>query len=655
MDFEHLGKVSVKRETLIGIVICITGNILISLALNIQKLAHHKVAEKHEIERLSTLREEDEDDLTPRRVPRQDPLDNIEERSERTQSQYSQPSLDPTPNSDRIVSDPDVTEHTPLVNFPILASRSEPVLLDYGSASSSSSTPPNPQKRHLFARLFRSKSSESSPPARPLHANLVPVDVIAANRVSPPKGEVLPEGEADHNSHEGDYLKSKLWWAGFVLMNLGECGNFISYAWAPASVVAPLGTFALIANCFFAPLILGERFRKRDGVGILLAIIGAVTVVLSSPSSQEGDPRLNPSQLIAAISRTPFVLYTIIYVVFIALLATFSEMDFGKRFVFIDVGICALFGGFTVLSTKAISSLLTMEWIKIFKEWITYPTVAVLIGTGVGQIRYLNRALMRFDSKVVIPIQFVLFNLSAIVGSSILYGDFEHAQFHQIVTFLYGCAATFAGVFVITWSSSSSQAADSKVPNGGASSPLSDMSQDTQNGISSLAQRRERSALVLPPVSAVGSDGTRSTPVLRTKQSAMSVRALSSPAQHLLLAHTPPTEPSPLRRDLERGVGSPESIPRRWTIWSAGPDVAYMPLRSEGPQSRRTSLSRDYRDRMGSMPRSAGGRNPRSGSSLTRDWRQQQQQDPGSAGGDSVVGSYSSTNLGGWNAPNSAT
>lgn len=31
-------------------------------------------------------------------------------------------------------------------------------------------------------------------------------------------------------------------WTGFLLMNVGELGNFISYAFAPASVVAPLGT-----------------------------------------------------------------------------------------------------------------------------------------------------------------------------------------------------------------------------------------------------------------------------------------------------------------------------------------------------------------------------------------------------------------------------
>lgn len=37
-----------------------------------------------------------------------------------------------------------------------------------------------------------------------------------------------------------------------------------------------------------------------------------------------------------------------------------------------------------------------------------------------------------------------------------LYGDFRKATFHQMVTFLYGCGATFAGVFILTWTRSSS-------------------------------------------------------------------------------------------------------------------------------------------------------------------------------------------------------
>jgi len=56
--------------------------------------------------------------------------------------------------------------------------------------------------------------------------------------------------------------------------------------------------------------------------------------------------------------------------------------------------------------------------------------------------------------QVIIPVQFVFFTLSAIIGSAILYGDFKETKFHQRVTFLYGCAATFLGVFVIAWAPS---------------------------------------------------------------------------------------------------------------------------------------------------------------------------------------------------------
>lgn len=46
-----------------------------------------------------------------------------------------------------------------------------------------------------------------------------------------------------------------------------------------------------------------------------------------------------------------------------------------------DVGLCAVFGGFTVLSTKAISTLLTMKWIDMFTDVITYPVIAVSVSS----------------------------------------------------------------------------------------------------------------------------------------------------------------------------------------------------------------------------------------------------------------------------------
>ncbi|KAK7049641.1 hypothetical protein VNI00_005672 [Paramarasmius palmivorus] len=398
--------------TVIGITVAIAGNVLISLALNIQKLAHQRLdAEKPSRSEsaprgrtASTLEEEEEDEG-----------DNTNDNN------ITNASSQPQASSSSSTSE---AESQPLLPFP----RVQPG--EYGTVTPYDSN--KPKAWSWFSRR-RKKTPELSS---------MPVEIIteesfqAQNGLTNGNGHKKPEDtrkEDVTDGNESDYLKSKLWWSGFLLMNVGEMGNFISYAWAPASVVAPLGTFALIANCLFAPLILGERFRKRDILGILIAIVGAVTVVLSSNAS---DGRLDPDGLVHAISQIPFIVYSCVYAVAATILTVLSQGPLGRQWVLIDVGLCALFGGFTVLSTKAVSTLLTMRWTQVFNRFITYPVILVLVLTGIGQIRYLNRALMRFDSKIVIPIQFVLFNLSAIIGSAILYGDFRRATFHQVVTFL---------------------------------------------------------------------------------------------------------------------------------------------------------------------------------------------------------------------------
>ncbi|KAH9938496.1 magnesium transporter NIPA-domain-containing protein [Fomitopsis serialis] len=414
----------ISRGTFAGIVVAISGNVVISLALNCQKLAHKRLEEE--------------------RTTKGDELQSRTASGERTP---------------RISHDP--CAH---------ASRSHPAHA-------------NGEERR------RTTSSES---------------------------------KTQDTGNESDYLKSKLWWFGFILMNIGELGNFISYAFAPASVVAPLGTFALIANCFFAPLMLKERFRKRDFLGILIAVVGAVTVVLSTNPS---DVRLGPDALVHAITQRPFVIYAVIYIAGATILTILSERGAGKQYVYVDVGLCALFGGFTVLATKAFSTLLTLEAFEMFTQWITYPVLLVLISTGIGQIRYLNRALMRFDSKVVVPTQFVMFNISAIVGSAILYGDFARGTFHQIVTFLYGCGATFVGVFIIAWAPSTSQEPEEDEEGTIGDVPPSEVD-GTVTGLSS----RSGSVAHRNRVRVIAADGSSATPILRNRHSVVSMYGLS-PAQ----------------------------------------------------------------------------------------------------------------------------
>ncbi|CAE6505059.1 unnamed protein product [Rhizoctonia solani] len=419
-----------SNATFIGVVVAVCGNILISFALNCQKLAHRRIEAAYKFEHGL-----DDDNATEATAPTYraiagSPVDLLTP----TQRSQSLPIASPRSRSPMVV---------PQQSIPLVVS-SSPV---ESIGSRPSLTPRSRTQSTIFnhSPIHEAHEGSSASTSRAEPAGDVDLEAAAEPTSDPKDG---PE--------ESAYLRSKLWWFGFTLMNVGEVGNFLSYAYAPASLVAPLGAVALISNCFFAPLILHERFRKQDILGMGLSIVGAITVVYASESSSA---RLDPDGLIYAITRIPFIIWAAINVGAIMVLSGLSSQRTklensgwmqGDRWALVDVGLCALFGGFTVLATKAVSSLLSTEWAKVFTEWIFYPSILILGLTGVGQIRHLNRALHFHESRVVIPTQFVLFNLTAIVGSAILYRDFDKINFHRFLTFFYGCCTTFLGVYLLT-------------------------------------------------------------------------------------------------------------------------------------------------------------------------------------------------------------
>ncbi len=242
------------------------------------------------------------------------------------------------------------------------------------------------------------------------------------------------------------YLSSPYWWGGILLMTIGEAGNFLAYGFAPASIVSPLGVVALVSNCIIAPLLLKERFRLRDGLGVVVAVAGAVTVVLSAKNTEM---KMGPHKLWAAITRWEFELYLATTAVLIFLLM-WASGKYGQKTILIDLGLVGLFGGYTALSTKGVASLLSDTLWRAFTFPVMYLLIFILVLTAVLQIRYVNRALQRFNSTQVIPTQFVLFTISVIIGSAILYRDFESATLDRVAKFIGGCLLTFLGVYLIT-------------------------------------------------------------------------------------------------------------------------------------------------------------------------------------------------------------
>ncbi|KAJ0302020.1 hypothetical protein COL5a_007942 [Colletotrichum fioriniae] len=250
----------------------------------------------------------------------------------------------------------------------------------------------------------------------------------------------------DEEKAPSTYLQSPYWWAGQILITLGELGNFLAYGFAPASIVSPLGVVALISNCIIAPILFNEKFRRRDFGGVVIAVAGVVVVVLSA---KQEETKLDPDDVWDAITTLAFEIYLAVTISLIVILM-WASPRYGHRTILIDLGLVGLFGGFTALSTKGLSSILSTTLLAAFKTPVAWALIFILLFTAVMQVRYVNKSLQRFSSTQVIPIQFVLFTLSVIIGSAVLYRDFERTSAEQAGKFVGGCLLTFFGVFLIT-------------------------------------------------------------------------------------------------------------------------------------------------------------------------------------------------------------
>lgn len=130
------------------------------------------------------------------------------------------------------------------------------------------------------------------------------------------------------------YVKVPLWWLGFLATVIGEIGNFASYGFTQASVVAPLGAVSVLANVFIATCWLGEGLGARKVIGCGLCIIGGFIIVMSRPQSSV---TLDIDTFIKNVQDRIFAIYMVLLTAVVLLLVGFQD-KYGHRYVFLLSG-----------------------------------------------------------------------------------------------------------------------------------------------------------------------------------------------------------------------------------------------------------------------------------------------------------------------------
>lgn len=252
------------------------------------------------------------------------------------------------------------------------------------------------------------------------------------------------------------FYLTKTWWFGFVLTCLGEGANFVSYAFAPLTLIAPLNAVSVLTSSILGLIFLREKskpkdFAKRYGLsflGCILTIGGTFLFVAFGPNSHE---KLKAENIVTHVVGLPVLLYLLLEIITFCLLLYFYKQHRANYLVIILM-LVALLGSITVITVKAVSGMLVLSIEGSMQ--LDYPIFSVMlvcmVASVVFQARFLSQACQLYDSSLIASVNYILSTVLAIIAGAVFYLEFKNEDALHICMFLLGSAFCFLGVFLIT-------------------------------------------------------------------------------------------------------------------------------------------------------------------------------------------------------------
>lgn len=240
-------------------------------------------------------------------------------------------------------------------------------------------------------------------------------------------------------------------------MATGEIGNFAAFAFAPASLVAPLGAWSVVLSAILAHVFLHETVSNINLIGIALCVTGAFLIGTSGPDVSSAEAALDADAVSRLLVRLPFVIFMLLTLSATACLIYISHRTtLGQQYIFVYVGVSSLLGGVTVVCAKALSTFLrlTIEGNSQFVNLLPFGLGLILACAILAQLRYLNMAMAQFGNAQVIPVYYVLFTSCAMTSGVIMYREFDELTVRNLPFFV-GICSTMSGVFLVSKSARS--------------------------------------------------------------------------------------------------------------------------------------------------------------------------------------------------------
>ncbi|XP_020343931.1 NIPA-like protein 3 isoform X1 [Oncorhynchus nerka] len=252
------------------------------------------------------------------------------------------------------------------------------------------------------------------------------------------------------------FYRTKTWWCGLVLTVLGEAANFVSYAFAPLSLIAPLNAVSVIASSILGFIFLREKWKPKEFLkryvlsflGCILTVAGTYLFATFGPNYHQ---KLTAENIVKQVVGWPFLLYVFLEIIAFCLLLYFYKQRNANHLVVILL-LVALLGSVTVITVKAVAGMLVLsvQGTMQLNYPIFYVMFVCMVTTVVFQATFLSQATHLYDSSMIACVNYILSTSFAIVAGAIFYLEFNHEDILHICMFLLGCFSCFLGVFLIT-------------------------------------------------------------------------------------------------------------------------------------------------------------------------------------------------------------
>lgn len=254
-----------------------------------------------------------------------------------------------------------------------------------------------------------------------------------------------------------------VWLCGYGVNSLGGMLNTAGLRFAAQSLIAPLSSWALVANALCATYVLGERLEGRDVLPMALIAIGNILAVASANHSEQRG--LTLTEIAHLFRRPSFRIYLITVAIIAACLMLVRSrlraqirrsggVEYASPSLVAYAGLChaaaaAMLSVNTVFLSKASLLALTDGFHNAFN-----PQFIALISTWLSLVCFwiytLNRLLASHDILFIVPAIEVLWSMCSMIGGGIFFDEYASLDMRRRICFASGVAINVAGMIVLS-------------------------------------------------------------------------------------------------------------------------------------------------------------------------------------------------------------